>query len=96
MKTIFTSLIFLSLCSCGPIKGVNSTIFLVQKQYRLYNSKGEDCLVSGYTIMRDMGQKERYKMTTYHSNCDTWEDRYLEEFELPQWGIRPKGELKLR
>jgi len=95
MKIIFTSLIFLSLIGCAPIKGVNSTIFLVQKDYRLYTTDNRNCIVSGYTIKREAGKEERYLMTTYYSSCAIWEDRYLEEFELKQWILPPKGELKL-
>jgi len=75
----------MALTGCGPVKGINSIIFLTQRQYRLYNSKNEDCIVSGYQITRDPGKAEKYRFTTYYSNCDTWESRYLEEFELKHW-----------
>ena len=80
-------LICFSILGCAPIKGVNSVIFLTQRQYHLYNSKNEDCIVSGYQIKREPGKKERYRFTTYFANCDTWESRYLEEFELKQWPL---------
>jgi len=85
-------LLCLAFIGCAPIKGINSVIFLTQRQYRLYNSKNEDCITSGYQITREPGKEEKYRFTTYFSNCDTWESRYLEESELKHWilPITPK------
>ena len=81
---------FMALIGCAPIRGVNNTIFLIQKDSRIYTEHNQNCIVSGYTINRDNSSiKERFKMTTYYSNCPIWEDKYLEEFELKDWILPP-------
>lgn len=88
MKYLFISLMCVSLCGCAT-KGVNTTIFLMEKNYRLHNEKNEDCEISGFQVKRDELNKEQYRLTTFYRNCSVWEVRYLKEQELKYW-ILPK------
>lgn len=83
----------LSLSGCA-YKGINATLFLKEDDSRLYNLQGTDCLVSGQQIIK-APDGQRYRLTTYFSNCDVHTDRYLKEFELKQWGVPEKGKGKV-
>lgn len=87
LKSVLISLCLL-LTGCAS-KGINATLFLKEDDSRIYNLKGDDCLISGYQVIK-APDGQRYRLTTYFSNCDVHTDRLLKEFELKDWGIQPK------
>lgn len=77
----------LLLTGCAS-KGINTTMFLKEDTSRLYNLQGNDCIESGYQVIK-APSGEKYRLTYYYSNCDIHRDRMLEEFELNQWSVSP-------
>lgn len=82
----------LLLTGCAS-KGINTTMFLKEDGSRLYNLKGDDCLESGYQVIK-APDGQQYRLTYYYSNCDVHRDRLLKEFEIKQWVPSGKVELK--
>lgn len=85
-------MLFLTGCAS---KGINATLFLKEDDNRWYNLQGKDCLESGYQVMKNLDGDD-YRIVTYFSNCEVHRERTLKEFELKQWGVKPKGSVGLQ
>lgn len=74
--------LLLVLTGCS-LKASNTTIFLKERNTRIYNLSGEECLVSGYYLTNLWGTQ--YRLVTVFENCDVRHERILDEVELKQW-----------
>lgn len=74
------ALLLLAGCS---VKAQSTTIFLKEKNTRIYTLKGEDCLVSGYYLTPIGG--DQYRLVTVFENCPVQHERILDEVEIKQW-----------
>jgi len=88
----YLAVLFIMLSGCVA-KGVNTTIFLKEDSSRLYNLNGDDCLESGYQVIKTPNGKQ-YRLTYYYSNCDIHKDRILKEFEIKHWA--PSGTIEIQ
>lgn len=73
-------------------------MFLREEAARLKDLKGNECLESGYQVMKDRERpnEEAYILIVTYSNCDVHKERLMKSFEPVQWGIKPKGSIGIQ
>jgi len=82
----------LLLSGCATTHGAY-TIFLKGDTGQFYDLKGNDCIVSGYSVMQNPNDGI-YRLTTFFKNCDIHVVRQLEEKELKNW--IPNASMEIR
>ena len=90
---LFAALSLLIVLTGCSTKGINTTLFLREEASRLKDLKGNECLESGYQVIKDRERpsEDKYILIVYYQNCDIHRERLLNAFEPAQWGIKPKG-----
>jgi hypothetical protein len=74
----------LLLCGCA-VKDPNATIFLKEYNMRLYNLNGEDCIETGYQLVKSIDGTDSYRLITFYSNCSVHKEHLLDEIEIKAW-----------
>lgn len=89
----FKYLILLSFLLTGCSSKHVAYRFFYNENHRMENTQNlqnEECIASGVDIDPKAYTKDRPEMiviTTYYRNCDIRTHQYLEERELPMWGL---------
>lgn len=75
--------VFILLISGCTVKSPNLTVFLKEKNTRIYSLSGRECITSGYYITPIL--EGQYRLVTVFENCDVRHERILDEMEIKQW-----------